>query len=110
MAAHPNRNPLLAAVLSACESERIAAGMRRDGCGVAHITPVLAILDAMAATCPDLTSSRYLMIAEERDAARITRRYAQVHDRAARGDLGGADYRIALESVRLESLPRETVS
>ena len=100
MTNHPNRNPILAAVLSACATQRVAAGMSRDGSAVAQIDTVIAVLDAMAKTCPDLTSSRYLMIAHEREAARETRHYAHVHDQAARGELVGAEYGEALKSVR----------
>jgi hypothetical protein len=67
---------------------------------VAHITPVIAVLDAMARTCADLSSARYLMIARERDAARTTLAFAAVHDRAARGDLVGQDYDDALAALR----------
>jgi hypothetical protein len=97
---HPNRNQILAAVLATCLTQRLAAGMSRDGSAVARIDVVIAVLDAMAKTCSDLTSSRYLMIAAERDAARETRHYAVVHDRAARGELVGAEYGEVLKSVR----------
>jgi len=100
MTTHPNRNPLLAAVLTECAQQRIAAGVSRDGSAVARIDVVIAVLDAMAKTCADLTSSRYLMIAAEREAARETRHYAEVHDLAARGVLVGDAYGDALKAVR----------
>ena len=97
---HPNRNPILAAVLAACERERIAAGVRRDGCALAHMTPVLAVLDAMARTCPDLSSARYLRIAAARDEARATKQYAEVHDRHAHGEIDIDRYERDLAHLR----------
>ena len=48
---HPNRNPILAAVLAACERERIAAGVRRDGCALAHIDPAAIATHRIGADC-----------------------------------------------------------
>jgi hypothetical protein len=100
MPTHANRNPILAAVLAVCAHQRIAAGVCRDGSAVARIDVVLAVLDAMAQTCADLTSARYVTIAAEREAARETRHYAEVHDLAARGALVGDAYGDALKAVR----------
>ncbi len=99
MTNHSNRSSLRA-VFAACEADRIAAGCRRDGCGVIHITPVLNVLDALAATCDDLSTPRYIQIAGEREKARITRMFCEIHDRAARGELVGPDYDAALAAAR----------
>jgi hypothetical protein len=99
MTNHPNRSSL-PAILAACEADRIEAGTRRDGCGVAHIRPVLNVLDALAKTCRDLSSPRFLRIAGERDKARLTLMFCEVHDKAARGELPGADYDAALAASR----------
>ena len=99
MTNHPNRSSL-SVILAFCEADRIAAGVRRDGCGVAHILPVINVLDALAKTCADLSSPRYLKIAGERDKARVTKMFCEVHDKAARGELAGPDYNEALAAVR----------
>ena len=99
MTNHSNRSSL-PTILAACEADRIAAGSRRDGCGVAHITPVLNILEALASTCRDLSTPRYLRIAGERDKARTTRRFCVIHDMAARGELTSAAYDASLAAAR----------
>jgi hypothetical protein len=100
MANHPNRSTL-SAVLASCKADRIEAGTHRDGSGVAHITPVINTLNALADTCRDLSSRRFLSISAERDAARLCRRFCAIHDQAARGELVGVAYDDALATARL---------
>ena len=93
------------AILAACDAGRIEAGLCRDGTGVARVTPILNMLDALAKTCRDLSSARYLRIAEARDKARVTRLYCEIHDKAARGELTGADYVAALRATLRDTTP-----
>jgi hypothetical protein len=101
MANHPNRSTL-STILATCAQERIEAGARRDGAAVAHITPILNLLDALAASCADLSSDRFLRISAERDKVRTALRFCEVHDQAARGELIGAAYADALAALRAE--------
>lgn len=99
MVNHANRSSL-STLLDACRAERIEAGTRRDGTAVARVTVVINILNAMAFACRDLSSARYLRIDAEREAARAAKAFAEVHDRAARGELAGAEYEAALAALR----------
>lgn len=99
MTNHANR-PSLSVVLAACRAERIKSGTQRDGTGAARINVVLDILEAMAVACRDLSSPRYLKIDAERHAARVTRCFAEVHDRAAHGNLVSDDYEAQLAALR----------
>jgi hypothetical protein len=89
-------------MLAACEADRIQAGADRDGTGTARINVVLNMLDALARTCRDLSSDRFLSISAERDKARTTKRLCVIHDRAARGELTGDDYDKALAPFRAQ--------
>jgi hypothetical protein len=64
------------------------------------IDPLIAVLAEVGMGCVDLASPDYLALSAERDRCRSVRRFCEVHDRAARGELVGRAYGDALARLR----------
>ena len=87
-------------ILSTLRALRIEAGVKRDGTAEASLRPVLTILDSMAGESADLSTSRYLKIDAEREAARTLMPFCRVHDAHARGETSGDEYNAELARLR----------
>lgn len=93
----------LLTVLAACRAERISAGVRSDGCGEAHIQPVINVLTALVGACPVLAPHWRQRITGERASALVTKLFCVVHDMSARGQLRGDQYDNALAEAHMQA-------
>ena len=96
------QNTTIAAVLRACAAQRVLAGERHDGHAVATINPLIAVLNEVVMGGVNLTCPDYLALTAELDRCVSKRRFCEVHDQEARGELGARAYYDALANLRGE--------